>query len=839
MATAEYQKHTFLLFPVLIAAGLAGNYFNFPIFLNIDFLFGSIFAMLALQLFGLGRGILAGIIISLYTYFLWNHPYAIVVMSAEVAVVGWAITRRRIEMVLADTLFWICIGMPLVYVFYHLVMHVPINSCSITMIKQAMNGIANTLLARTIFICYTLYRRTSHISYREIIYNLLALFVLCPTLFILAVSSRTDFRDTDRHLRETLIQDSIRLNDRVGTWMLNRKSAVTNLATMAATRSPAQMQPFLEQARNADISYLRIGLADSEATAVAFSPLVDENGKSTIGVNFADRPYVPTLKETLKPMFSEVIVGKVGIIKPRVLILAPVVVSKKFSGYVFGVLDLGQIKEHFIKSTVENGTLYTLLDQNGNVILSNRTDQTVMKPLSRGAGEIKPLGSNIKQWTPELPANSPLSERWSKSYYIAETAVGDRAEWRLILEQPVAPFQKILFRNYSSKLIELFLILLGTLVLAELLSRRIAVSLGKLSTLTRDLPSRLIEHSEDIEWPESGIQEIDHLIENFMGMSVTLDDQLLKIRQMNESLEQRVKERTRQVELLAHEQQVILSTMPIGACFINNRTVKSANPAFDAILGYETGETLGMSTSAFYATEESYELVGKEGYAELAKGGSHTVDLEMKRKDGSLVWCCMIGQAVDTTAPETGTIWMLQDITERINNERTIREMAFHDPLTGLANRRLFEDRLEQTIVKSHRYAMKFGLFNLDLDHFKDINDTYGHNYGDQVLQEAATRIRACCKRELDTIGRKGGDEFGIIVTDCGDREQLATIAELLLEQFSRPFVLGGLRLKVTISIGVSMFPDDSTGMYDLDIASDKAMYAAKKSGRNTYRFAS
>jgi diguanylate cyclase (GGDEF)-like protein len=180
---------------------------------------------------------------------------------------------------------------------------------------------------------------------------------------------------------------------------------------------------------------------------------------------------------------------------------------------------------------------------------------------------------------------------------------------------------------------------------------------------------------------------------------------------------------------------------------------------------------------------------------------------------------------------------IIRDISERIENENFIREMAFLDPLTGLANRRLFEDRLEQALAKSRRYRMQFGLITLDLDNFKEINDTFGHEAGDKVLREAADRIRACCKRDLDTISRLGGDEFCIICTDCNGREQLAVIAEELLIQFERPFQLGDSRAKVTTSIGISMFPDNGTKAKELEIASDRAMYAAKKAGRNTCRF--
>jgi diguanylate cyclase (GGDEF)-like protein len=191
----------------------------------------------------------------------------------------------------------------------------------------------------------------------------------------------------------------------------------------------------------------------------------------------------------------------------------------------------------------------------------------------------------------------------------------------------------------------------------------------------------------------------------------------------------------------------------------------------------------------------------------------------------------------DSQGVVTGTVEIIRDISERIENENIIREMAFLDPLTGLANRRLFQDRLDQAIAKSNRYGMQFGLMVLDLDNFKEINDSFGHEAGDKVLREAADRIRACCKRDLDTISRLGGDEFCIICTDCNGREQLDYISGQLLNQFKQPFQLGDTEVEVTTSIGISIFPENGTEAKELEIASDRAMYAAKKAGRNTFKF--
>ena len=544
----ETRKNGLLFFATLIAAGLAGNYFKYPIFLNIDFLFGSIFAMLALQFFGLGQGIAAAAIIGSYTYILWNHPYAIIILTVEVAFVAWLMNRRKIGMVQADTIFWLVIGMPLVYLFYHLVMHTPPSNTYIVMTKQAVNGITNTLVARIIFTGYSIKTRSALTSYSELVYNMLAAFVLFPALIILAISSRTDFNNTDQNIRRSLMQSSQRLDHYVETWIKNRKSPVINLAELAETRTPQQMQPFLELVKKSDANYPRVGLLDKTATITAYAPLVDELGKSNIGKSAADRPYIPQLKQTLKPMLTEVVMGIIGVPKPRVFMLAPVVIKGEYGGYIVGVLSLDQIHEQLDKSLSENGTLYTLLDKNSKIIMTTHHDQKMMTPFVRGKGELKRIDNRISQWIPELPPNISVIERWKKSVYITETAIGDLAEWKLILEQPVAPFQKALYDSYTGKLLLLFLILLGSLVLAELLSRRAVATLDNLSQITRNLPEKLAIGTKNFKWPESGIIEAHHLINNFISMAYALSEQFLEIREVNQSLEQRVDERTAELK---------------------------------------------------------------------------------------------------------------------------------------------------------------------------------------------------------------------------------------------------------------------------------------------------
>ena len=666
-------RYAIPLFLALIAAGLAGNYFKFNI-LNLHFIFGSIFAMLALQFFGPGLGILAAAIISSYTYLAWNHPYAIITMTAEVAVVGFLIRRRNISLLMADTLYWLCIGLPLGYLCFHGIAHLTVSKTMILMTKQTMNGITNALIARLIFTGYTLYSKSSLISFREIVSNLLAFFVLCSTLIMLFVSSQTDFNATDRSIRTSLIQDSRRLTGNLENWLENRKLAVVNLAEMAATLSPEQMQTRLKQARTSDINFLRIALIDKKATSIAYSPPVDELGRSTLGKNFADRPYIPVLKQKLKPMLSEVMVSRFGRPVPIAIMLAPVLSRGDYGGAIGGIMNFDRIHNILkISSDDEHGLLYTLLDKNGNVIVTNHKDQKVMTPFSRSKGTLLRHQEGISQWIPALPLNTSTIELWGKSRYIVESAIGRLTEWRLILEQPVAPFQKMLYDRYTGKLTMLFLILLVSLVTAELLSRGIASTNEQLRNLTRDLPAKLASGAT-IAWPESSIQDSKHLIANFSEMADSLTAQFDEIRQINELLEQRVAERTHELQASEEKYRQLFNTVSDAIMLFEAETKKivDVNDAGLRMYDYTKDEFLKLRHSDITAELKK----SAEAIKQLLDGEITEIPLMYhKRKDG-MVFPVEISTGTFKWKDRQIVCGVIRDIAERKRFEEERSRLA-------------------------------------------------------------------------------------------------------------------------------------------------------------------
>jgi diguanylate cyclase (GGDEF)-like protein/PAS domain S-box-containing protein len=214
----------------------------------------------------------------------------------------------------------------------------------------------------------------------------------------------------------------------------------------------------------------------------------------------------------------------------------------------------------------------------------------------------------------------------------------------------------------------------------------------------------------------------------------------------------------------------------------------------------------------------------------FAGDGTRRCEISMQI-GGRLCWV-----SIESTADSTRQTCLaaILDITEMKRAEAIILEQATTDALTGLPNRRMFLDRLRQAINKSHREGRTVALLFLDLDHFKDINDTLGHETGDLLLKETAHRLQACV-RETDTLARPGGDEFTVIMSQLEGLRSIDRVALSILQAMQVPFQLGHECCYVSFSIGIALYPEDATDLADLLKKADQAMYVAKEQGRNRF----
>lgn len=264
-----------------------------------------------------------------------------------------------------------------------------------------------------------------------------------------------------------------------------------------------------------------------------------------------------------------------------------------------------------------------------------------------------------------------------------------------------------------------------------------------------------------------------------------------------------------------------------------NRII-AINPAFTQLTGYSKKETIGQLTSLLkprYQDKGIYQDLCET----LNTCGHWMGEIGIRLKNGRTCnkWLS-ISSVFDVNGDVIRRVGMFSNITERRHAEAIIRQHANLDPLTELPNRRLFLDRLDRAIKKSNRTHQPFALMFLDLDNFKEVNDTLGHNIGDLLLKEVAERLKGCI-RESDTLARPGGDEFTIIIGELDQISSIDRIAKNIQNRMATLFQLGDEHRHISFSIGIAICPDDSSDLEDLLLKADQAMYAAKHQGRNCF----
>ena len=329
-----------------------------------------------------------------------------------------------------------------------------------------------------------------------------------------------------------------------------------------------------------------------------------------------------------------------------------------------------------------------------------------------------------------------------------------------------------------------------------------------------------------------------------------------------------------QLDAALWEKQVLFDNALVGIAFLRERRLTQCNRHFEQMLGYDPGELLGSLSNCWYPSDAEWAAAGQRCYAPLSQGLSFEGELRLRKKDGSIVVCDVRSRAADPAHPQHGSVWIAMDITERQNaqaalaqahqkmeqlvDERTqqlsttvqdlhreindrrqdqehIYRLAHYDVLTGLPNRALLAERSQHAINAAQQSHSPLAVIFLDLDHFKHVNDSLGHQVGDSLLVAIAKRLRSVV-RNKDTVCRLGGDEFILLLPDA-NAQGAARVAQKLLDASRQPYQIDHHELTMAPSIGIALFPDDGADFDTLSQCADVAMYRAKLDGRNTYRF--
>lgn len=549
-SSSHFTVRSPLLFVLFVVAGFLGNWFKLELFFDCDLVFGSIFVMLVLLRQGIPAAVVASIIATTYTLVHWNHPWAIIIFTAEILWVGWLHKRRGWDLLLADILYWFTIGLLLVWLLYHNVMDFSAQSTAVVALKQGLNGIFNTLIALTLDLIMRRFRRSGRQlpSFRQLLFVSMLLLVIVPVFVFLYLDIRR-VRDNElADVLETTQRMSIRATDMVSLWLSQHRQALEVLAVMA--HDPAvgssQLQRYTQDVHRINAGFQRIAVLDREMVTTAFSPVVLENDSSGVGISLADRHFVRLLWAEQRPFVTDLFLGRIGVPGPRLALAVPLVEKGAVQGAIFGILDTGMLQE-MLRKLINNRHLNITLLTHGTVVASTREG---LAPLDRFEfpinGNLTPSAGGVSHLIPD-PDGGGNMRRWIRSYYVSETAIPAVEEWSIVVESPLRPPLENIGSTTIRALGAVAAMLLVIIAASRLISSRLANVFVQLEDMTRQLPERLVA-GEVISWPPALASEAEGLTANFQQMATTLQHHVLQMEHLNQSLEQRVDERTTELQ---------------------------------------------------------------------------------------------------------------------------------------------------------------------------------------------------------------------------------------------------------------------------------------------------
>ena len=532
---------------LLMIVGFIGNYFHWTLFFDIDFLFGSIAVWIVVCLYGVGWGTLAGFIAGYCTYVIWHHPYTTLTFTAEALFVGWLFHKRQQNnIVLLDALFWLVIGMPLVWLFYSVILHLDQTQVLLILMKQPVNGIFNALIASLILTHSPIHRwvkrspAISTLSLKQTLFNLLVTFVSVPTLLLIVLSSNQVVDEIKNTARLDLNDASRYLTVEVDNWYKRRLAAVNGIAELAAI-NPMQDNALRQRA-------LYISLIFPEFRHVH---ILDETGKVILNIDnisvpnsvFNEKDYFSQLQRSPQPILSPVKVQPNKSSFPIALLSVPIMRDGKLVGAVLSEIDLSGITSLLEANLGEEYLVITLIDQQQVVASSTSAELIGTQNFDwRKDGKLAQIDSQTYQWLPTTLSHLVMVQ-WQNSLFVKEFNPSQDIPWTMVIQMAATPHVQQIERIHTRNMAVLLAVSGLALISATLVSRQLVKPLTQLADITTNLPNKLLDQ-EPIYWLRSSVTELSVLVGNFRSMAHSLQQRFREINQANELLELRVQERT-------------------------------------------------------------------------------------------------------------------------------------------------------------------------------------------------------------------------------------------------------------------------------------------------------
>ncbi len=535
----------------------------------------------------------------------------------------------------------------------------------------------------------------------------------------------------------------------------------------------------------------------------------DRNGVRSTDIDIADRPYFQRARRERRPLVSEPVVSRVST-EVVVLVTQPL---PQDGGYVMGGLRLrtrnllaGLADEPDTRDPHggAGGPLVLLTDAQGRM-LAHPDAELVGAPISAEPS----LAASVERWRQAGAPVEPTGLDVSDGEQVVTVAGVAGPDWLVWRSTPRSLVLAPLARARSEALAWAAGL---TVALACGMLAWLALLLRPLSRLERRA-EHLFDGSLDPQagWPRAGgeIGRLERVLRHVAAERAQL-----------ETFNHRVIQRL----------QSVMGAAPVGIAFTRDRRFELVSRQFCQLLGRDETELLGQPAQLIFVSNEDYLRLGSDVAQAFDSGQVYSGEWQLLRADGTRVWARLRAQPVDSAEPQAGTIWTANDITQEISTRQALEWAATHDPLTGLANRAAFDQRVARLFAARPR-SLPAALVLLDLDRFKPINDVHGHAAGDAMLRAVAA-VAALRVRPGDLLVRLGGDEFAVVLERCSADAATRVAEDLRAAIASVHLPWEGQLLDVDASAGVALLDEHTADAAAWVAAADRACYDAKAAGR-------
>ncbi len=514
-----------------VGLALLGNYLRITISPGVDFIFGSIFVLLLLRLYGLWWGVLAAVVSGSYTVITWEHPYGMAVFVLEALTVSLLLGKKRTNILAYDMIFWLMLGMPLSWMFYRFGVEINTSSITLLVLKQCLNGIFNASLAGLLVITAGHFlpvgrgNKVPMFSMHVYLFCLISALIMVVSLCMMVFDGKNEYN----LLRNNLI-DRMRGSSRMAFFQIREllSNSITSLKALSAQAVKYQAKPGPELQRMTEAAYvgfpdfLRIYTADAQANVTSLYPLDKKYHGKVPKINFSSRDYYTWLKTEKTPYVSKMMFIKRTLHCPVIVVSTPILENNLFKGYATGALNPAALDRILKSSALENHNLNLLLVNSEDKLVASSTNLKTMLRyrVENDFDPVPDVTPGVKLYQPKVSFGSQI-RRYYKSKYVIKSVVSKKPDWTLLAEIPAETLHNKMSLYYINNMFTiLFAVLLG-MPFIYFFSQRFAYPLLELSgmstRLTKDESGKL--RFKDSEWPETSIYETSRLVHNFRIMA--------------------------------------------------------------------------------------------------------------------------------------------------------------------------------------------------------------------------------------------------------------------------------------------------------------------------------